>query len=368
MTARAMDDGTRRLTLAVGALTVLAGAAVAVLLGPRLGSGPANGPTGSPGAILDVPGDWHPLAWSPDGQRLLVSGAAGFALVGRGSAPPGLSGVIAAAWRPSGGHELAVIHPSTETALADLALITDHQLEPSTPLPAAGPFAITWSDDGRTWAVSSPSGVLVGEAGSTSARAVSALGPPIALSPDGGTLAGRDPLSGVLTTVPTDGGARTVLQGAIVDPAGSLTFSPDGRWLSLVDMAEGLRVVPASGTAPPTRIERAAVPGSSSWDPHADRLVALRAGAASGAILATLSLPGAEVQPLGPATALSWGASGASVLLLRPDGTIVSLSLTEGASRAVPLASGAAPVCGPLQSSFGALAYCTSTGLRVIGP
>lgn len=375
VTARGPTDATGRLTLAAGAALVLGGTLAALLVGPRLIPGPGPSPTAT--ARLDVPGDWRPVAWSPDGTRLLVGGAAGFALVGRRDAPPpSLSGAQVAAWRPTSGHELALVQGLGSTGEARLDLVADGPSSSSIPLPIRSAAQFTWSADGQTWAIASGPGpgVVAGRVGSDQVLSLPDLGPPIALSPDGRTVAGRAAATGSLLTIQV---AAPFPSGPMpAAPVGSVTiavdariaFSPDGRWLALADGRTGLRVVPADGTAPATTIEPDVTASSVTWAPHLDELLALRAGPGpSGAILASLGPSGVQVRQLGPAGGLSWAAGGGRAVIVMADGRVVGLPLASDTPASV-LASGADPTCPALLGPDGALAYCGSGGLVVLGP
>lgn len=365
MTGSGASARTGRRTLILGALIVLIGAALAIAAGPRLGGPIPPSPTGSPLATLEIPGDWHPVAWSPDGQRLLVRGAAGFGLIGRGSAPPALSGVIAAAWRPSTGHELAIVRPTQGGTQSALTLLGAGSAT-STEIPTDGALQVGWSADGSAWVAFEPGGIYGARPGLPVAHQVIGLDTPVALDPSGTTIAGRDPSSGDLSFAPLDGRATVALPGIRLDPSSRLDFSPDGLWLSITSPAGLLQVVPAAGRRPPTTVATGVRLGSVAWSSKTDSLLALRTGPALGAILASLGPTGVAVRPLGSATAASWTWDGTAVLTITADGRLAALPVAQGG--AVVLATDAANACAPVSGPAGALAYCTAGGLRVIGP
>ncbi|HEX5467141.1 MAG TPA: hypothetical protein VFW92_10760 [Candidatus Limnocylindrales bacterium] len=368
-----MSDRAGRLTLTVGALIVLLGALAALLLGPRLG-GALRGPDQHSASGLDVAGDWQPVAWSPDGQRLLVGGSEGLALVGRGTAPPSLAGVTAAAWRPGAGHELGVIRPASPSAArASLEVIDDAGDTPAIPLSGDGQIGLAWSSDGDSWLTWGPNGPLIGRLGAGRSVALPGLGEPLAVSPDGRLVAGRDRVSGAVVLASANGLSRRILPGATVTADGALGFSPDGIWLAVGDAEHGLRIAPVDGQAPPTLVAVAADPASVAWAPAGERLVALRTGQpASGAILVSVRSDGIAVQPLGPAAAVAWAVDGGTIVVLTPDGQVRAVAALAGGPSASPgisvLATDAVPGCTPRRSASGVLAYCAAGRLRVVGP
>jgi dipeptidyl aminopeptidase/acylaminoacyl peptidase len=171
--------------------------------------------------------------WSPDGNRLALrvgtqlritagDGTGAHALA-RGVAP------VAPAWRPGGGHELAVVTAGGPVALLD----ADRGTRLATLRVPAATRSLSWAaDGGRLLAIGAREARIVTVGGTTTWRRRGAFTGG-QLSADGRRVALTDPARALLVTV--SGGTRTLLAArALPAPL----FSPDGRWL-LVDWRRG---------------------------------------------------------------------------------------------------------------------------------
>jgi hypothetical protein len=363
----ATPDAGRRAAI-VGGLLIVIGLLLAWLVGDRLGTvgGTAAPPTGGP--IVEVPGGWRPVAWSPDGSQLLVRSETGFAVVAAGGAGPHLAGVAAVAWRPGTDASLAVIRTGSD-GQAGLSIVGpeagDGEGSTTTPLPTGPASALDWAAGGKAWAAGGPDGVTVGWP--TGPLPIQGLGPPLALAPDGSALAARD-IGGALEIVRLPGRTGDAPTGLHVGADAVLRWSADGSWLAATAdglAGQGLYLLPADGAAPPTLVLPGAgtSPGDAAWSPGAPLLAAVHGGQVT-----ILSVEDGHVarHDLGPGSAVAWRPDGEQLLAVA-DGRVVELD-PSGGLPPKPLADDADASCPPLSSVHNALAYCTSAGaLRVMG-
>lgn len=353
----------------MAALIVVAGLLAALIAGPRLGT-PAGSPPRASTPAFEVQGGWRPVAWSPDGTRLLVAVGDAMGLVGIAAAPPALTGVIAAAWMPPVGHVLAAVRAASGMPATSTLTLLDGSATP-TVLPIGSPSVVTWAGGGSAWAIAGSTEVIVGRPRAGVSEDLVRLGPPIALSPDGEELAARDPSTGGLVIARLADGTSRPIAGTSIDVSGRLAFSPDGRWLALADATGGLRLLPAAGSAPPTPLATGIDPASLAWSPDGHYLAVVRQpdGSQGSSIeLLTVGSTAATVRTLGAGATFSWRPDGRAVLSIGPDGRLTAVPLTAGATPEL-LASDADPACAPAANRAGDLAYCTAGGLlRISGP
>lgn len=342
---------------------------------------PFAGPTGppvtpsapSPGPDeLVVPGGWRPVAWSSDGQRLLVRRATEFATIGTDGAVTPAPGSWAT-WWPGAPMTLGLVETD-----GGARLVLRDDAGSRTVAELAGVQSAALSADGARWAASDGMAVMAGLVEGGDQRTLLDK-PATALdwNPGADLLAARvandpdEPDAGRLYLLEADGGLHLVPLARLAS-GDRFAWSGDGRRLAFtgrIGDRRGLFILPADLSGPPTRLAEEVDGQSLRWSADGAWLAAARLsdeGPTTELLTVHVAASDAMVSSAGPGRVTAWSPTGERLLTVDPAGNLVLIDVADGSR--TPLATGADGGCTPAwgDGPEGRIAYCdVDGGLRI---